>query len=138
MVFVDELGDFHPEVHFDSLARGRENLSFEQNILSIDLSKNYSLENIALNYIFPEHMDTKFASVSDTRIVTRDTFWEFYFDNFYLLMIEHHHEQLSPKCLRIMKNSVVSGLRMLEESLSCVKVEDLDHLLTRGFHSCVD
>ena len=74
-----ELDSFLLDVNIDSFVGGTENLRFDQNAY---LSTNQSLENIYLNGVVP---DTKFTSVSDTCISTRNTFRKLYSKTFYSL-----------------------------------------------------
>ena len=60
------------DVYLDSFARITNNLRFDLNELSVDLSTNQSLENISLNEVVPEQMDIEITSMLDTKIDTRD------------------------------------------------------------------
>ena len=53
--------------------------------LLFDLSSTQSSENIVHYEVIPKHIDTKFTSVSDTKIYTRETFQNLYFDILYSL-----------------------------------------------------
>ena len=79
----EESDSLPSKVHFDSLVGGIEDLRFDENVLSIDLPTTQSLENTSLNEVVAKHMDTKIASVSDTKIDTRETFKCLYSKTFY-------------------------------------------------------
>lgn len=61
------------EVHLELLVGGTKNSSFDKNTLSYDLSTTRSLEKNPLNEVVPKHMETKIASMSNTKFDIRDT-----------------------------------------------------------------
>lgn len=83
-----ELGYLPLHAHIDSLAGGTKKLNSDQNALSVSVSTNQSLENIALNEVSPECMDTDISSVLVSNIDTREKFCDLYFEAFYSLYLD--------------------------------------------------
>ena len=67
------------------LEGGKDNEYFDQNLVLVDLSPTQRLDNIFLNDVVPNQVDTEVTSMSNTKMVTRRTFQHLYYETLYSL-----------------------------------------------------